>query len=383
MALRKANLVKTRADDLRLTNFQPKSMLKVPETIVERPRFTTIDFHAHLSFGPELSAPARNGGEPKILISADQVVPLMDAMGIQLLVNVTGGCGKCLEQTIEWFVKPHPARFAVFVEPWWQRVIDPGYPQFQADQIERAKKAGARGLKILKTLGLYLREHVTTGPLILIDDRRFDPMWEAAGALRMPVLVHTSDPEAFFLPIDGQNERYEELHVHPEWSFTGNFPSNKELHEARNRVIERHPTTHFVLAHVGDAENLAWVAEWLDRYPNVSVDMSARIGELGRQPRTARRFFDRYQDRIVFATDAIPFATDFPQQTFCAELYRIYSRFLETEDEYFDYAPSQIPPQGRWRIYGLGLPDTILKKVYHQNASRLLGITGETARRSP
>ncbi len=375
--------MKTRTDELQLMDFQPKSMLKLPETVVERPRFTTIDFHVHLSFGPELSAPAPNGGEPKVLISADQVVPMMDAMGIQLLVDVTGGCGKCLEQTIELFVRPHPARFAVFVEPWWQRVIDPGYPRFQADQLELAKKEGARGLKILKTLGLYLREDVTTGPLILIDDTRFDPMWEAAGALRMPVLIHTSDPEAFFLPVDCQNERYEALKVHPDWSFAGDFPSNKELHEARNRVIERHPTTHFVLAHMGDAENLGWVAEWLDRYPNVSVDMAARIAELGRQPRAARKFFDRYQDRILFATDAIPNAPDFPQQTFCAELYRIYSRFLETEDEYFDYAYSQTPPQGRWRIYGLGLPDAILKKIYYENASHLLGITRPKVGSSP
>jgi predicted TIM-barrel fold metal-dependent hydrolase len=260
------------------------------------------------------------------------------------------------------------------VEPWWQRTGEPGYPQLQADELERAKTAGARGLKVLKVLGLFLREKLTEGPLVTIDDRRFDPMWEAAGALGMPVLIHVSDPEAFFLPIDRFNERYEELGVHPDWSFHGSFPSNRELHEARNRVIARHPKTTFVLAHVGNSENLGWVSEWLDRYPNTSADIAARIGELGRQPRAARRFFDRYQDRVLFATDAISAEAELPQQTLSQALYRIYYRFLETEDEYFDYSPARVPPQGRWRIYGIGLPDSILSKVYRENAARLLGI---------
>ena len=123
----------------------------------------------------------------------------------------------------------------------------------------------------------------------------------------MPVIIHVSDPEAFFLSIDRFNERYEELHAHPDWSFHDkDFPSNKELHEARNRVVERHPRTQFILCHVGNSENLNWVGEWLDRYPNMHVDIAARIGELGRQPRTARKFFERYQDRILFGTDAVP-----------------------------------------------------------------------------
>ena len=151
------------------------------------------------------------------------------------------------------------------------------------------------------------------------------------------------------------------------------FPSNAELLEARNRVLARHAKTQFILLHVGnDAENLPYVSECLDRYPNTSVELGARIGELGRQPRTAQRFFDRYQDRILFGTDAVPNGTDTPQQVFGDHLYEIYFRFLETEDEYFDYAPAPIPPQGRWRIYGLGLRDEILKKVYQQNAARLL-----------
>jgi predicted TIM-barrel fold metal-dependent hydrolase len=201
-------------------------------------------------------------------------------------------------------------------------------------------------------------------------------MWEVCGALGMPVAIHISDPEAFFMPTDRFNERFEELNNHPDWSFYGkDFPSNRELLEARNRVYERHPRTQFISLHFGHgAENLSYVGECMDRFPNMSVELGARIGELGRQPRAARRFFRKFQDRILFGTDAIPDGNETPQQVFVDELYEIYYRFLETEDEYFDYAPAPVPPQGRWRIYGVGLPDSILRKVYHDNAARLLKI---------
>jgi predicted TIM-barrel fold metal-dependent hydrolase len=290
------------------------------------------------------------------------------------MVNLTGGAGAGLEQAIEKFQRSHPGRFVTFTEPLWDRTNQPDYSKVQADAIARAQNAGARGLKVLKTLGLYLRENVTSGALIKIDDPRFDSMWAACGAIGIPVAIHVSDPEAFFLPTDRFNERFEELNNHPDWSFYGrDFPSNQELLEARNRVLARHPKTQFILLHVGnDAENLAYVSGCMDRFANVTVELGARIGELGRQPRAARKFFDKYQDRILFGTDAVPNGTDTPQQIFGDELYEIYYRFLETEDEYFDYAPAPIPPQGRWRIYGLGLPDGILKKVYYQNAARLL-----------
>jgi len=292
------------------------------------------------------------------------------------MVNLTGGYGKVLEETVDGLNAAHPGRFIVFTEPWYTRVAEADYPKFQAEQITRAREVGARGLKVTKTLGLYLRERVREGALLKVDDRRFDSMWEEAGARKMPVAMHTSDPEAFFLPIDRFNERYEELSAHPDWSFHGrDYPSNRELHEARNRVVELHPRTQFVVLHVGDAEDLTWVSEWLNRYPNMHVEIGARIGELGRQPRAARKFFDRYQDRILFGTDAVPEGFETPQQVFGEELYEIYFRFLETEDEYFDYAPASKPPQGRWRIYGLGLPETILKKVYYENAARLLGLS--------
>lgn len=356
---------------LLLVDFEPKSMLHVAETKVPRPRFPVIDAHTHLCWGDVL------GGKEKMefIATPEEVLPVMDRRNVRIMVTLTGGYGKGLDEAIRYWHKPHPDRFLVFVEPWYARAVEPGYGKFQADEVARAHQAGAKGLKLLKTLGLYLREQVTTGKLLKIDDPRFDPMWEAAGGLKMPVLIHTSDPEAFFLPIDRFNERYEELSVHPDWSFHDkDFPSDRELQEARNRVIGRHPRTNFILAHIGNSENLAYIGECLDRYPNMHVDFSARIGELGRQPRTARKFFDKYQDRILFGTDAVPHGTETPQQVFGDALYEIYYRFLESEDEYFDYAPARVPPQGRWRIYGLGLPEAILRKVYYENAARLLGL---------
>jgi len=362
---------------LELSEFRPKSMLHVPETKLPHPRFPVIDVHTHLSF----SATSRNGvslGE-KMSYPAPpgELLPVMDRRNLRTLVDLTGGVGKGLDEVIAKFQTAYPGRFLVFTEPRWERVTEPGYSRFQADEIERAQRAGARGLKVVKTLGLYLRQHVTSGPLVKVDDARFDLMWEACGALHMPVAIHVSDPEAFFLPIDRFNERFEELNNHPDWSFYDqDFPSNAELLEARNRMFARHPRTNFIALHVGNnAENLASVSDCMDRFPNMYVDLGARIGELGRQPRTARRFFDKYQDRILFGTDAVPHGLKTPQQIFGDELYEIYYRFLETEDEYFDYAPAPIPPQGRWRIYGLGLSEEILRKVYYENAARLLGLS--------
>ena len=161
---------------------------------------------------------------------------------------------------------------------------------------------------MVKTLGLYLRENVTTGNLVKLDDPRFDPMWEACGAHEMPVAIHTSDPDAFFLPIDRFNERFEELNNHPDWSFYGrDYPSKMDLLEARNRVFARHPKTQFIALHVGNrGEDLAYVSDCLDRMPNMHVEMAARLNELGRQPRQSRKFFEKYQDRIMMGTDAIP-----------------------------------------------------------------------------
>lgn len=362
---------------LELADFQPKSMLHVPESKVPRSRYPLIDIHTHLSIRAKSVNGVGIGEQMQFLASPETLLPVMDRKNIRFMVNLTGGSGKGLDEAVERFQKPHPDRFLTFTEPTWERANQPGYGKFQADEIVRAHDAGARGVKVLKTLGLYLREKISEGPLVKIDDARFDPMWETCGSLGIPVAIHVSDPEAFFLPTDRSNERFEELNNHPDWSFYGrDFPSNAELLEARNRVLARHPKTQFIVLHVGnDAENLPYVSECMDRFPNMTVELGARVGELGRQPRMSRKFFEKYQDRIIFGTDAVPNGTDTPQQIFGDQLYEIYYRFLETADEYFDYAPAPIPPQGRWRIYGIQLPDSILKKVYFENAAGLLKLT--------
>ena len=361
---------------LDLKDYQPKSMLHVTESRVEKPRFPVIDVHTHLGFVAKSQNGIPVGEDMSYIWPPERLLPVMDRKNIRVAVNLTGGAGKGLEESIRRYDKAHPGRFLTFVEPRYDRATEPGYPKFQADQLASARQAGAKGLKVLKILGLYLRENAAAGPLVKVDDKRFDLMWETAGALEMPVAIHISDPEAFFLPIDRFNERFEELSNHPDWSFHGrDYPGNRELLESRNRVFARHPRTQFITLHVGnDAEDLAYVSECMDRFPNMHVELGARIGELGRQPRTARKFFDKYQDRIMFGTDAVPEGYETPQQVFEDQLYEIYYRFLETEDEYFDYAPAPVPPQGRWRVYGLGLPEAILRKVYYENAARLLKV---------
>jgi len=362
---------------LDISQYAPKSMLRVQETMVPQAKFPVIDIHTHISGSKRYEKGVALSPEREYPMTATELLQVMDRKNIRAMVNLTGGFDKGLAEAVTKYDKAVPGRFYTFAEPAYSRFKEPNYPKNQAETIEQAHRDGARGLKILKTLGLYLRENITSGTLVKIDDPRFDPMWDTCGQLNMPVAIHVSDPVAFFTPTDRFNERYEELNNHPDWSFYGHdFPSNAELLEARNRVLAKHPKTQFIVLHVGNfSEDLQNVGDNLDRFPNMTVDTAARVGELGRQPRTSRKFFDKYQDRILFGTDATPHGEEFPQQVYNDKLYEIYYRFLETDDEYFDYAPAEIPPQGRWRIYGIHLGDTILQKVYNGNASRLLNIT--------
>ncbi len=367
-----ANVREAEPEGLPIEQFEPRSMLHAAETKVPRAAYPVIDFHTHITHAGGLDGP----GEIRFAATAEECLAVMDRKNIRTMVNLTGGYGNNLQQAIDKLQTAHPGRFLVFTEPAWSKAAQPDYPRAQADLLQDAHKRGAKGLKVLKTLGLYLRENVTTGNLIRIDDRRFDPMWETAGSLKMPVAIHSSDPEAFFLPVDRFNERWEELHAHPDWSFYGkDFPGNRELQEARRNVMRRHPQTQFVCLHVADSEDLPYVAECLDSHPNMHVEIAARIGELGRQPKAAYQFINKYHDRVLFGTDAVPGGQDTPQQVFNDQLYEIYYRFLESKDEYFDYAPARVPPQGRWKIYGIGLSAQVLRRIYFENAARLLGLS--------
>jgi predicted TIM-barrel fold metal-dependent hydrolase len=292
-------------------------------------------------------------------VDPKEMVARMDRLNLKTIVILTGMWGDKLQTIIDDMVKPYPGRFVVFTQFDWSKINDPNFSQLMVRQIDDSVARGARGLKVLKELGLGVRD--STGKLVPIDDPRLDAAWEECGRLGIPVFIHVADPEAFFYPIDASNERYEELIEHPDWSFYGpQFPSMQELLAERDRMFAKHPHTTFVALHFGSwPENLDFVEQTLQKFPNVMIETGAREGELGRQPRRTREIFLKYSDRIMFGTD----------EGAGEAMYRNYFRWLETFDEYFPYA--QYPLQGRWMIYGLGLPDNVLEKVYHRNAEEL------------
>ena len=343
-------------EPLLLENFKPQPKLVVKETRIEKPRFTVIDAHNHLAepFG---------GGWDKRPVA--QLLDRLDETQVRLYVDLDGGWGEdILNQHLDHFKAAAPERFFLFGGVNWSAWPEHGdhFGDWAAGRLRDQAARGAQGLKIWKPFGLHVRDHHDT--LVAIDDPRLDAIWETAGELGLPVLIHVADPVAFFDPLDNTNERYEELHRHPDWHFLSPpFPPFMKIMTDFASLVKRHPNTTFIGAHVGCySENLGWVSQLMEDAPNFYVDISARISELGRQPYTTRRFFLQYADRILFGIDAGPEP----------EVYRTYYRFLETDDEYFNYGNSDVPGQGRWYIYGLHLPDDVLEKVYFRNAERVL-----------
>jgi len=339
-----------------LENFCPKSKLATKSTLITRPKFPVIDAHNHLG-------EAFGGGWDKKPLS--QLIDNLDAAGVKCYIDLDGGWGEnILNEHLDHFKHPAPERFQVFGGVDWSKWAEMGdrFPEWAANRLSIQKQRGAQGLKLWKILGLTIHDH--KGELVNVDDPRLYPIWQAAGELNLPALVHVADPLAFFDPIDETNERWEELGAHPDWAFTSPpFPPFLGIVNAFANVISRHPETTFIGAHVGCyAEDLHWVGELLDRCPNFYVDISARLAELGRQPYTSKKFFMKHADRILFGTDMGP----------DVDTYRLYYRFLETEDEYFNYSANPIPDQGRWGIYGISLSEDVLEKVYHKNAERIL-----------
>ncbi|HZZ40238.1 MAG TPA: amidohydrolase family protein [Acidobacteriaceae bacterium] len=330
---------------LPLGEFRPKSMLVTNEHHIERARFPVIDYHNHLDS-----------------VEPEDALRVMDACGVEKIVNITMKTGDPALRMIDKFAAADPQRFATIGWMDWSDVAETGFVERTCTRLEQLAERGAVGIKFWKDLGLTVRD--ASGALLRIDDDCLAPIFDKAAELGMPVMFHTADPDAFFVPVDARNERYEELAAHPDWSFYGSQYSKRELLDQRDRVIARHPRTTFIAAHVAESgENLARVEKLLETCPNVSVDISARASELGRQPYSARRFFLHFADRILFGTDLLPEIS----------MYRLYFRFLETADEYFEY-PSHASRQGRWNIYGLHLPDDVLRKVYRENALRLLAL---------
>jgi predicted TIM-barrel fold metal-dependent hydrolase len=327
-------------------DFAPRPTLRVPVTAVTRAKFPVIDVHKHLGFGADRGWPA----------PLEDMLSQMDALNIQAFVNLDGLYGPHLRRTLDRYP---PDRFFTFAGPAWHRWAEPDFVQREVKEMEASVKAGARGYKIFKSLGLRVRD--SSGALWMPDDPRLDPLWDTAGGLNIPVLIHVADPESFFLPADQHNERMSGLGRRPEWYFgTDEFPAFDELIERQLTLYQRHPKTTFFGAHVMNRpDNLGWVGKVLDACPNAYAEISARISDLGRQPRTAKAFFTRYQDQVLFGTDG----SDMRQ-------HPNYFRVLETADDLI-LPESGTLPAGSAPLYGIDLPDDVLRKLYHDNAARI------------
>jgi predicted TIM-barrel fold metal-dependent hydrolase len=349
------------AHDLTLHEFTPRSMLALPTTPVEQPRYPVIDTHNHL--GQLVPGAPFAGSWPARPVAA--LVDELDRSGVRAVVDLDGGIGEQLRAEIARYCEPYPERFIVFAGidyDAFERERDIG--RHLACQLRNAAALGVRGLKVWKLLGLRLRD--TTGRRFAVNDARLDELWTTAGELGLPVLIHVADPVAFFQPLDRFNERWEELAANPDWHcYGGDAPAFETLIAQFADLVARHKATTFIGAHVGCyAENLGWVSHVLDICPNLYIDISARIAELGRQPFSARDLFIRHAGRVLFGTDLPP----------SRSMYQLHYRFLETRDEYFNYTVGPRPAQGRWQIYGLHLPDDVLRRVYYENAAALFGL---------
>lgn len=342
-------------DEMLLSQYIPESELVVEKHEVVNPAFPVIDIHTHfgrLMFGD---------GYDK-LYDTDAAVAVLKAKGLKNAVNLDGEWGYELDR-MKAKIYPHEDFAITFGNVDVSRLDEKDFEGYVSKTLRESKAKGVKGLKFWKNIGLKLKDK--SGKYIPVDDRRLDVIWQTAAELELPVLFHIADPVAFFKPIDRFNERYEELLENPDWSFCSpELYSFEQLMEMQEKLIANNPKTTFIIAHFGSyAENIKFVGKCLDSYPNMYVDIAARIAELGRQPYSARKFFIQYQDRILFGTDSSPLNMDG---------YSIYYRFLETWDEYFDYGTGPIPGQGRWKIYGLGLEKQVLEKIYHLNAEKIL-----------
>jgi predicted TIM-barrel fold metal-dependent hydrolase len=336
----------------------PKPQCVVEEHKINKAKFPVIDIHTHLG---KLVI----GDDYQNLYDMEMYQKELKKFGVVHSINLDGVFGKDLDKMMKLVNGYDDITTFCWIDV--TRIDDPDFDAWVISHLKRAFELGCRGIKMWKVISLNQKDK--SGNYIRTDDPRLDVVYDTAAMLKMPILIHIADPTAFFEPVDYMNERYDELNVHPDWQFgKPDQLTFQELMEMQDNMIEHHPDTTFVVAHVGSyAENLKHVAERLDRYPNMYIDTAGRFGELGRVPYSARAFFIKYQDRILYGTDETPL--DFDQ-------YPITFRFLETKDEYFPYwKEGEIPGQGWFYIYGIDLPDEVLEKVYYKNALKVLNKT--------
>ena len=344
----------------RLDRYAPVSTLELPRTAVAAAAVPAVDVHNHLGRWLHRAGGWMAPDVPALL--AD-----MDALNLAAVVNLDGRWGAELEANLDRYDRAHPGRFATFCHVDWGLLAGPDAGDRLAASLRESVAAGARGLKVWKDLGRDRTD--AAGRRVLPDDPVLDQLWETAGELGVPVLIHVGDPSAFFRPANRHNERLEELLRSPRssWARPG-LPTLERLRDALLTAVGRHPRTAWIAAHVAScAEDLAAVGRWLDEHPNLHVDVAARVGDLGRQPRAAAALVTSHPDRVLFGTDVFPLR---PEEV------RIYLRFLETADEGFAYSTAEVPPAGRWTASGLALPADALRAVYRDNALRLVpGLT--------
>ncbi len=324
--------------------YNPPSTLIVPEHKLAKAKFPFIDVHNHQFGMPDMDL--------------GKLITDMDKLNMKVMVNLSGESGETLKKSVT-NVKDHfPQRFIVFANVDFKGVGEEGWGEKAAKQLEEDVKNGANGLKIYKSLGFSVKD--INGKRVTVDDARLDLVWKKAGELKIPVIIHTADPKPFWSPMDENNERWMELATHPGRKKSDTDPAPWDtLIEEQHRMFKKHPHTTFIAAHFGWYPNdLGKLGQLLDEMPNVVVEFGAVIAELGRQPRMAKQFFTKYQDRILFGKDS-----------WVPEEYATYFRVLETEDEYFPYHKKY---HAFWAMYGMGLPDAILKKVYYKNALRII-----------
>ena len=336
--------IQDRNNIMSFEDYNPPSSLVVPENILTRAKFPFVDVHNH-----QFDMPLKD---------LSNLTAEMDSLNMAFMVNLSGFRGLYLAKCLENVKENAPTRFGLFVNLDWEKIDEDDFVQNNLAILREAKISGAIGLKVYKGLGLSDTD--SSGKRIAVNDPRLDPIWAECGALGFPVLIHSAEPPSFWKPKDKNNERWLELKQKPgRYRDPAKVPSFESIIAEQHDVFRKNPGTTFINAHLGWMGNdLDRLGEHLDTYPNVMTEIGAVLAELGRQPLRARKFFEDYQDRILFGKDS-----------YNVNEYYTYFRVLETKDEYFDYYRKR---HAFWKMYGLGLPDSILKKLYYKNALRIL-----------
>jgi len=338
------SFLQTKRNVMDIEDYSPKSTLKVKQTLLRKSKYPFIDVHNH-----QFDMPIKNLGK---------LVNEMDSLNMAFMINLSGFRGIYLTKSLENIKESAPTRFGLFVNIDFETIDDPDFEDKTLKIIRDAVNDGVVGLKVYKSLGLTDKD--SNGNRISVNDPRLDPIWNLCGELNIPVLIHSGEPEAFWFDKNKYNERWLELRQKPGRyrGDTSKYPSFETVISEQHDIFRKHPETIFINAHLGwMGSDLDALSDHLDTYNNVMTEIGAVLAELGRQPIRARKFLTEYKNRVLFGKDS-----------YNVSEYYTYFRVLETDDEYFDYYRKR---HAHWKIYGLNLPDSVLKPLYYENALKL------------